>query len=62
MFEVPDPDHPATDPPVPIPSNTDELSIFSHASVAPCSINTAQSPVTQSVTPSRLTEPEFDTI
>ena len=30
VFEVPDTAHPATDPPVPIPSHTDELSNFSH--------------------------------
>ena len=30
VFEVPDPAHPATDPPVPNPSNANELSIFSH--------------------------------
>ena len=30
VFEVPEPSHLVTDCPVPIPSNTDELSIFSH--------------------------------
>ena len=62
VFEVPDPAHPATDPPVPDPSNTDELSIFSHWSEAPCSINTAQSPVFQSVIPSKFVLPGVDTI
>ena len=52
VFEVPDPAHPATDPPVPIPSNTDELSTFCHPSVpAPLSTYIAQSPTFQSVIP-----------
>ena len=62
VFDVPDPAQPVTVPPVPDPSNTEELSIFSQASVAPCSINTAQSPVTQSVMPSRFVEPSTDTM
>jgi hypothetical protein len=62
VFDVPEPDHKATVCPVPAPSNTEELSIFSHASVPPCSINTAQSPVTQSVTPSKFVLPDVDTM
>ena len=62
VFDVPEPDHKATFCPVPAPSNTEELSIFSHSSVPPCSINTAQSPVTQSVTPSKFVLPDVDTI
>ena len=62
VFDVPDPDHKGNVCPVPEPSKTEELSIFCQESVAPTSTNTAQSPVTQSVIPSKSTDPEFYTI
>ena len=47
---------------VPVPVTADVLSIFSHWSLAPCSINIAQSPTCQSVIPSKFVLPATLTI
>ena len=63
VFDVPDPAHAATVPPVPDPSNTDELSTFCHPSVPdPATTYIAQSPTFQSVIPDKLVLPATDTI